>query len=63
MLLFVTFGLLFIIDKFYFKRYQKENEEEYQKDQSEKVPNIIMIMGIAVAGIMFIINSVLAFTN
>lgn len=62
-LLFVTFGLLFIIDKFYFKKHQKEDGEEYQKDQSEKVPNIVMIIGISVAAIMFIINTVLAFTN
>ena len=62
-LLVVTFGFLFVIDKFYFKKHQKEDGEEYQKDQSEKVPSMVMIIGIAVAGIIFIINTVLAFTN
>lgn len=65
-LLLVTFGLLYVIDKFYFKHKSNLNVEKtpLQDNKSEgKFPSFYMIMGIIISLILFIVSIATSFGN
>lgn len=65
LLFIVVFVIMFLIDKFYFKKKSKLDIEKAttieQKQAEGKCPNISLILGIIVMGLIFIANTVTSF--
>ena len=59
-LMLITFAILFIIDKFYFKK-SKLDVEKVEKNSEGRVPSLTMIVGIAISLLIFVINVVTKF--
>lgn len=55
-LMIVVFAILFLIDRFYFKKKNKLDVEKVEKNSEGTVPNITLIIGYIISGIIFIIN-------
>lgn len=64
-LLIVVFVTMFLIDKFYFKKKTKLDTEKVtapeQRLAEGKVPSVSMILGIVVAGLIFVANVIMNF--
>lgn len=61
---FVVFGILFLLDRFYFKRKSKDEkiqEIPQEENNLQRFPSIIMIVGIVIAVVLFVVNTALAF--
>lgn len=58
-----VFGILFVIDKFYFKKKNDKEEtiEESQKEVYERFPSIIFIISVVISVILIVINTVSGF--
>lgn len=65
----ITFGVLFLLEMFYFNKKKKVEDNEEGKVQeetqdvskAEKFPVITFVIGISIAAILFIVNTIFAF--
>lgn len=59
----VVFVVLFLIDKFYFKKKSNLDVEKVEKNSEGRVPNLTMIIGMIVSAIILIVTAVTNFTS
>ena len=61
----VTFGILFLIEKFFFKKKENVVAEEKKEDEQAvgKIPSVYLIIGVVIAVLLFVFNAVTGFMN